>query len=642
MNHAPRRRRFNSRLTLSLLLAARTFAAREAAAHEGHDTVEEPVAAAKFPPGVILPVVEGPKPWSDKPVLSDPDRFQIAIMTDNTGGHRPGVWMEGVRRVNLMRPDFVVSVGDLIEGYTEDVAEIETQWKEFLGFIDQLEMRFFFVPGNHDLSNPTMHRIWREHFGREWYSFDYRGVHFVALSSEDPEDRIGPEQLAWLKTDLEAHRDARWTLFFLHKPLWLYAERDLKAGNPDSTNWKELEKLVLGRPHTVFAGHVHHYVQYDRNGTQYYHLATTGGGSQLRGIPYGEFDHVTWLTMEADGPRVAHLLLDGVLAPNAVTEPGIARFRDFLAKSRVEIAPILIHAAEGFTEGRIDLRLVNEFDKPVELTARIEGLPLRGLTLDPEALHLEAAAQATRDLAVNVRFAEPIAFDRLAQTTLVARVRTKGEEPPLAAELSLPVIIDARYDCPPHDAAAATDSATKLPHTTGDRPLLLEGADLWTGPNDARVDFAIGHAGAQLHLTARIADDRVLAGADALEVYVDPRPFDERSRTPEMGSSLFRLRAVVPPSDGETPVEARVGDTLLKDYARATVRRRVGGYDVDLTTPVEFLHRRQRGDWQTFQLTLVQHDVDEPSGQASRVVWRYAPAPGERNAGFGQFMKSEK
>ena len=72
--------------------------------------------------GLLLPDLQGPQPWSDKPALSDPLRFSIAIMTDRTGGHRPGIWMQAVERINWLRPDFVVSVGDLIEGYTENDA----------------------------------------------------------------------------------------------------------------------------------------------------------------------------------------------------------------------------------------------------------------------------------------------------------------------------------------------------------------------------------------------------------------------------------------------------------------------------------------------------------------------------------------
>ena len=50
----------------------------------------------------------------------------------------------------------------------------------------------------------------------------------------------------------------------------------------------------------------------------YYQLATTGGGSRLRGVRYGEFDHIVWVTMKKDGPVLANVMLDGVLPENLV------------------------------------------------------------------------------------------------------------------------------------------------------------------------------------------------------------------------------------------------------------------------------------------------------------------------------------
>jgi hypothetical protein len=70
-----------------------------------------------------------------------------AVISDNTGRMRPGVFEDAMRKVNLLQPEFVVNVGDLIEGYTEDPAELERQWKDLDGKIAGLEMPFFFVPG---------------------------------------------------------------------------------------------------------------------------------------------------------------------------------------------------------------------------------------------------------------------------------------------------------------------------------------------------------------------------------------------------------------------------------------------------------------------------------------------------------------
>ena len=37
-----------------------------------------------------------------------------------------------------------------------------------------------------------------------------------------------------------------------------------------------------------------------------------GGGSELRGKEYGEFDHFLFITMTKKGPRFANLMLDGI------------------------------------------------------------------------------------------------------------------------------------------------------------------------------------------------------------------------------------------------------------------------------------------------------------------------------------------
>ncbi len=61
----------------------------------------------------------------------DPDAFRFAIVADLTGGERPGVFADAVGKLNMLQPEFVMSVGDLIEGYTGDEAELVRQWEAF-------------------------------------------------------------------------------------------------------------------------------------------------------------------------------------------------------------------------------------------------------------------------------------------------------------------------------------------------------------------------------------------------------------------------------------------------------------------------------------------------------------------------------
>jgi hypothetical protein len=242
------------------------------------------------------------------PTPPDPDEFQFAIVSDRTGGHRAQVFSRAVARLNLLQPEFVLSVGDLIEGGKKSPKQLDAEWAEFDSYVKQLQMPFFYVPGNHDVGNTGTDKLWQERYGRRWYHFVYRKVLFLCLDTDDPpgSSSLGKEQVAWARKVLADNADVRWTVVSLHKPVWTYAKEKVAP-------WLAIEKSLADRPYTVFCGHVHRYQKFVRQGRNYYQLATTGGGSKMRGVAYGEFDHVVWVTMKKDGPLLANILLDSVL-----------------------------------------------------------------------------------------------------------------------------------------------------------------------------------------------------------------------------------------------------------------------------------------------------------------------------------------
>lgn len=276
--------------------------------------------AAAFVAAPLQVKVEDRNPWTSLELNNQNRDFQFAIVTDRTGGHRPGVFAEAIRKINLLQPEFVVSVGDLIEGYSEDNAQWALEWAEFQGKVQQLQMPFFYVPGNHDITNAGMAENWKRKFGRSYYEFRYHDVLFVALNSEDPPDiepyRFSPQQQRWFADVLARNADVRWTFVFMHKPAWVWPDEDANA-----TGWAGIEKALGNRNYTVFAGHVHNYARFDRNGRDYIMLATTGGASKLRGKADGEFDQIVWITMKGDAPVIANILLDGIEDKNVRTLP---------------------------------------------------------------------------------------------------------------------------------------------------------------------------------------------------------------------------------------------------------------------------------------------------------------------------------
>src|SRR2546421_7210353 len=76
---------------------------------------------------------EDRNPWTHLRVNNRPEEFRFAFVTDRTGGARPGVFERAVAQLNLLQPEVVVSVGDLIEG-SDKPAELDRQWTEFEGW----------------------------------------------------------------------------------------------------------------------------------------------------------------------------------------------------------------------------------------------------------------------------------------------------------------------------------------------------------------------------------------------------------------------------------------------------------------------------------------------------------------------------
>jgi len=283
---------------------------------------------AKFQPG------DQKVAWAQKEFHNKPENFQFAIVADRTSGFRPGVFESAVEKINLLQPEFVMSVGDFIEGYTADVAELEHDWDEFESIIDALEMPFFYVPGNHDFCGiDAMKQQWAKRFGPSYYHFVYGDVLFLCLNTEDPpvicahpDNCFSDEQMAYFQSAIEANKDVRWTIIFMHNPVgWV----------DDLDNWKKLETMLGDMPYTVFAGHIHSYKKTIRNDRSHYILSVTGGQGHGpaevdRDPPYkygktrsmvrekGNYDHIVWVTMTDNGPVVANLLLEGILDDNAI------------------------------------------------------------------------------------------------------------------------------------------------------------------------------------------------------------------------------------------------------------------------------------------------------------------------------------
>ena len=141
----------------------------------------------KETPVLIFDKTEVPaaKPWTSENFRNDPENFQFAIIGDRTGGANvQGTFPLAMDQINLLQPEFVIKVGDIIEGYAENRDELIGMWDEAESLTGKLEMPFFFTRGNHDVSFPGGKEMWKERRGPSYYHFVYRDVLFMVLDSE--------------------------------------------------------------------------------------------------------------------------------------------------------------------------------------------------------------------------------------------------------------------------------------------------------------------------------------------------------------------------------------------------------------------------------------------------------------------------
>lgn len=281
------------------------------------------------------------KPWTHENFDADPDKFVFAIISDLTGGERPGVFDIAVEQLNLLRPEFIVSVGDLIDGVGEDDAALNAEWDVFDARARKSRAPFFYVGGNHDLTGMPLRNIWEARYGARYYHFIYKDVLFLVLDTEDntearmaeiktardaaikvmdgpnpqaaqtmeyftmPErivGAVGDEQAAYFEKVIAENPDVRWTFLLMHKPIW---KRE------GENAFLRIEAALKDRPYTLFNGHFHSYAHSVRHDRDYVILGTTGGGQDPK--DENAFDHVTMVVVGDGEPSIATLRMDGVL-----------------------------------------------------------------------------------------------------------------------------------------------------------------------------------------------------------------------------------------------------------------------------------------------------------------------------------------
>ncbi len=325
------------------------------------------------------------------PIPGEEDAFTFVVYGDRTGGPNAGinVLKDAVRDTNLLEPDFVMTVGDMIQGYNQTGAWMR-QMAEFKGVMDELICPWFPVAGNHDVYWRGDNRPEGEHdehyemhFGPLWYAFEHKNCMFIILYTDEGNEETGEknfrkpecqemseEQLSWLADMLEMGKDAEHVFLFLHHPRW--------TGGNYGDSWEQVHSMLVdaGNVSGVFAGHIHR-MRYDpRDGIEYITLATVGGHQNKTVPEAGWLHHYNVVTVRPN--QIAHSAypVGAAMDVREIT----AEFADEAA-DLAGLVPVVSPSIElnsyGESDAHTKITIANPTSRPVDYALTPESMDSR-------------------------------------------------------------------------------------------------------------------------------------------------------------------------------------------------------------------------------------------------------------------------
>lgn len=201
----------------------------------------------------------------------------VHLNKDNLGNGNDGLRL-ALTNAKSKNVDFVLFGGDNTDsdglGNAEQVAN-DLQ-ERFKNIVDESGLPAYFTIGNHDRyyrENGSVDRLgfklFEKRFGPTYRSFTHKGVHFITLNTMYPSVEgaysINPEQLEWLRNDLQATGTEMPVVISLHVPmLSLYypvVEGNFKPLDMISNTKEVFDLLDTYNVKLVLQGHQHIYEQ---------------------------------------------------------------------------------------------------------------------------------------------------------------------------------------------------------------------------------------------------------------------------------------------------------------------------------------------------------------------------------------------
>jgi 3',5'-cyclic AMP phosphodiesterase CpdA len=221
---------------------------------------------------------------------------------------------QAINKVNQLKPDFVITGGDLVfDALGQSYERAEQLYNMYIDVCNEFNMPIYNTMGNHEVFglyeksgiNPN-HKEYgkkmykkRTGYKNSYYSFDHKGWHFMILDDIGfTEDRkyiaeIDSAQLEWIKEDLKQIRMKTPIVISVHIPFISVGEQMRSGGTAALSpgialaNSHEILRLFEGyNLQLVLQGHLHIVEEIIYNDV---HFITAGAvsGRWWKGLRYG-------------------------------------------------------------------------------------------------------------------------------------------------------------------------------------------------------------------------------------------------------------------------------------------------------------------------------------------------------------------
>ena len=311
----------------------------------------------------------------------------FAVIGDRTGEPADGIYEQALAEIARLRPDFLMTVGDAIDGYTEDSVKLNHQWDSVLTMYSDVSFPIHHTPGNHDIQGAMSEQVYRAKIGEPSYSFTFDGGAIVVLDNSRVErsEDLEPDQVAWLGEQLVKYQNVPNLMVFMHKPLWY---NSTALGKPDTLHTLFTHYGV----DAVISGHFHSYFSGKFDGVRYVSIGSSGGG--ISPSSPGPKYHFAWVTVDDEGIHLSPILLGSVLPWDAVSYTEVFTASTITSGAVNYIEALKIPELGKGATGKVAVKVENLTDSCAWDNALHWSLP-EGWTITPATVPVQLAPGET-------------------------------------------------------------------------------------------------------------------------------------------------------------------------------------------------------------------------------------------------------